>query len=170
MNSTRKIRTATLTIAGAALGLLSLTSAAAAATTDAAATQLLTKYNCQACHTVDKKVVGPAYKEVAAKYAGDSTALAKLGGPMLTQTTGVAGRRASTRRVVSSSERLAGSSRTASTVSSLSSSTGSCPTSSTTCTIRSRTSGWFSRIRIRATRSSSGADARARKAFSMKTV
>jgi cytochrome c len=27
---------------------------------------------------VDKKVVGPAYKEVAAKYAGDKTAAAKL--------------------------------------------------------------------------------------------
>ncbi len=78
MNSTRKIRTATLAIAGAALGLLSLTSPAAAATSDATATQLLTKYNCQACHTVDKKLVGPAYKEVAAKYAGDASASAKL--------------------------------------------------------------------------------------------
>ena len=78
MNSTRKIRAASLVIGGSALGLLSLTFPAAAATSDAAATQLLTKYNCQACHTVDKKVVGPAYKEVAAKYAGDSTALAKL--------------------------------------------------------------------------------------------
>jgi cytochrome c len=77
MNSTRKIRAATLVTGGLALGLLSLTPVEAA-TTDAAATQLLTKYNCQACHTVDKKLVGPAYKEVAAKYAGDSTALAKL--------------------------------------------------------------------------------------------
>ena len=72
MNSTGKIRTATLAIGGAALGLLSLTSPAAAATSDAAATQLLTKYNCQACHTVDKKLVGPSYKEIAAKYAGDA--------------------------------------------------------------------------------------------------
>jgi cytochrome c len=78
MNSTGKIRTAALAIGGAALGLLSLTSPAVAATSDAAATQLLTKYNCQACHTVDKKLVGPSYKEVAAKYAGDSTAAAKL--------------------------------------------------------------------------------------------
>ena len=45
---------------------------------DAAATQLLTKYNCQACHSVDKKLVGPSYKEVAAKYAGDTAATAKL--------------------------------------------------------------------------------------------
>ena len=78
MNSTRKIRAASLVIGGFALGLFSLTLPAGAATSDAAATQLLTKYNCQACHTVDKKLVGPTYKEVAAKYAGDSTALAKL--------------------------------------------------------------------------------------------
>ena len=30
---------------------------------------LATSKNCMACHTVDKKVVGPAYKDVAAKYA-----------------------------------------------------------------------------------------------------
>jgi|SRR5579862_4841097 len=78
MNSTHKIHTASLAIGAAALGLLSVTSPARAATSDAAATQLLTKYNCQACHTVDKKLVGPAYKEVAAKYAGDASAPAKL--------------------------------------------------------------------------------------------
>ena len=39
---------------------------------------LAQKKNCLACHTVDKKVVGPAYKEVAAKYKGDKTAVAKL--------------------------------------------------------------------------------------------
>jgi cytochrome c len=78
MNSTRKIRTATLATGAVALGLLSLTSPAGAADSDAAATQLLAKYNCQACHTVDKKLVGPAYKEVAAKYAGDASAPAKL--------------------------------------------------------------------------------------------
>jgi len=31
-----------------------------------------------ACHAIDKKLVGPAYKEVAKKYAGDATAEAKL--------------------------------------------------------------------------------------------
>lgn len=34
--------------------------------------------NCLACHAVDKKVVGPAYKDVAAKYASDKGAAAKL--------------------------------------------------------------------------------------------
>ena len=65
-------------ICGTALVWLGVSSAAGAATSDAAATQLLTKYNCQACHAVDKKLVGPAYKEIAAKYAGDSAAPAKL--------------------------------------------------------------------------------------------
>ena len=35
------------------------------------------KYNCTACHAIDKKVVGPAYKDVAAKYKGQNVA-AKL--------------------------------------------------------------------------------------------
>jgi cytochrome c len=39
---------------------------------------LATSKNCMACHAVDKKVVGPAYKEVAAKYANDKTAVDKL--------------------------------------------------------------------------------------------
>ncbi len=34
--------------------------------------------NCMACHQVDKKVVGPSYKEVAAKYKGDAKAPAML--------------------------------------------------------------------------------------------
>jgi len=34
--------------------------------------------NCMACHAVDKKVVGPAYKDVAAKYKGQADAPAKL--------------------------------------------------------------------------------------------
>ena len=34
--------------------------------------------NCMACHQVDKKLVGPAYKDVAAKYASDKDAEAKL--------------------------------------------------------------------------------------------
>lgn len=34
--------------------------------------------NCLACHAVDKKLVGPAYKDVAAKYKGDKSAEAKL--------------------------------------------------------------------------------------------
>lgn len=36
------------------------------------------KNNCVACHAIDKKVVGPAWKDVAAKYKGDKTAADKL--------------------------------------------------------------------------------------------
>jgi cytochrome c len=34
--------------------------------------------NCMACHAVDKKLVGPSYKDVAKKYAADATAADKL--------------------------------------------------------------------------------------------
>ncbi|KQP44609.1 c-type cytochrome [Pseudorhodoferax sp. Leaf274] len=34
--------------------------------------------NCMACHSVDKKLVGPAYKDIAAKYKGDGSAVDKL--------------------------------------------------------------------------------------------
>ena len=34
--------------------------------------------NCMACHSVDKKLVGPAFKDVAAKYKSDKDAAAKL--------------------------------------------------------------------------------------------
>ena len=40
--------------------------------------ELATKKSCMACHATDKKLVGPAYKDVAAKYAGQKDAVAKL--------------------------------------------------------------------------------------------
>ena len=43
-----------------------------------AAEALAQKSGCLACHTVEKKVLGPAYKDVAAKYKGDKTAEARL--------------------------------------------------------------------------------------------
>lgn len=39
---------------------------------------LATSKNCMACHASDKKLVGPSYKDVAIKYAGDKTAVDKL--------------------------------------------------------------------------------------------
>jgi cytochrome c len=39
---------------------------------------LATSKNCMACHAIDKKRVGPAFKDVAVKYAGDKTAIDKL--------------------------------------------------------------------------------------------
>ncbi|HZV54799.1 MAG TPA: c-type cytochrome [Rhodocyclaceae bacterium] len=48
------------------------------ATNAMANADLAKKSNCLACHTADKKLVGPAYQDVAKKYAGDKSAEAKL--------------------------------------------------------------------------------------------
>ncbi len=47
--------------------------------------------NCMGCHQIDKKVVGPAYKDVAAKYAGDAGAVDKLVAKVKSGGTGVWG-------------------------------------------------------------------------------
>lgn len=45
----------------------------------ASADQALAQKNaCMSCHGVDKKIVGPAFKEIAAKYKGDKTASARM--------------------------------------------------------------------------------------------
>jgi len=61
-------------IAAALLGTVSVLAALPAPASD----ELAKKHNCLACHTVDKKMVGPSYKDVSAKYRGDSGAVAKL--------------------------------------------------------------------------------------------
>jgi cytochrome c5 len=54
-------------------------SAAPSAPLDLASGQsMMQKDGCGACHAVDKKIVGPAYQDVAAKYKGDAGALARL--------------------------------------------------------------------------------------------
>ena len=40
--------------------------------------ELMKKDGCTACHAIDKKIVGPSYKEVAAKYRGNAGAAAML--------------------------------------------------------------------------------------------
>ena len=52
---------------------------------------LAQKKNCMACHAVDKKIVGPAYKDVAAKYAKDKDATAKLADKIIKGGSGVWG-------------------------------------------------------------------------------
>ena len=52
---------------------------------------LATAKNCMACHAIDNKLVGPAYKEVAAKYKGDKTASDKLATKIMKGGTGVWG-------------------------------------------------------------------------------
>ncbi len=65
-----------LTAVGRAIGLfVVLAGAAGVARANEALAQ---KHNCLLCHSVDKKVVGPAYKDVAAKYKGDPNAFDTL--------------------------------------------------------------------------------------------
>jgi len=47
--------------------------------------------NCMACHAVDRKLVGPSYKDVAAKYAGDAAAADKLAAKIMKGGSGVWG-------------------------------------------------------------------------------
>jgi cytochrome c len=58
--------------------ILSALALALAALPALANEDLAKKSGCMACHAVDKKIVGPAYKEVAQKYKGDKDAEAKL--------------------------------------------------------------------------------------------
>lgn len=53
--------------------------------------QLAQKKNCMACHQVDKKLVGPAYKDVAAKYAGNKDAVNLLAQKIMKGGSGVWG-------------------------------------------------------------------------------
>ena len=52
---------------------------------------LATAKNCMACHAIDKKLVGPAYKDVAAKYAGQKDAVDKLAAKIMKGGSGVWG-------------------------------------------------------------------------------
>jgi cytochrome c len=47
--------------------------------------------NCMACHAIDKKLVGPSYKDVAAKYKDDKSAVDKLASKIRAGGTGVWG-------------------------------------------------------------------------------
>lgn len=61
-----------------ATAVLLAAGSAQAALDNAAAEAMMKKDGCAACHAIDKKVVGPAYQEVAAKYMGDPKAAAML--------------------------------------------------------------------------------------------
>ena len=58
--------------------VLALAMTAAAAAPAFADLALATSKNCMACHAVDKKLVGPSYKDVATKYKADKSAVDKL--------------------------------------------------------------------------------------------
>ena len=73
------IATATAATPGSPAAAVAPVAAAPAAPLDMkAAEAMMQKDACAACHSVDKKIVGPSYQDVAAKYRGDKDALAKL--------------------------------------------------------------------------------------------
>jgi cytochrome c len=62
----------------ARLVLAAAIGAAATAAGAQSADELLKSNGCTVCHATDKKVVGPAFNDVATKYRGDASAPAKL--------------------------------------------------------------------------------------------
>ena len=71
---------------------LAFFAATAAAVVPAFADQALAQTkNCMACHTVENKVVGPSYKDVATKYKGDKAAVDKLAAKIIKGGSGVWG-------------------------------------------------------------------------------
>jgi cytochrome c len=52
---------------------------------------LASSKNCMACHAVDKKLVGPSYKDIAVKYASDKAAVDKLSAKIIKGGSGVWG-------------------------------------------------------------------------------
>jgi cytochrome c len=62
-----------------------------AALDNTTADAMMKKDGCAACHAVDKKIIGPAYQDVAAKYKGDAGAAAKLAAKVKTGGVGVWG-------------------------------------------------------------------------------
>lgn len=69
------------------LAVAMVTAAAPALASDA----LAKSKNCMACHAVDKKLVGPAYKDIAKKYAGDAKAVDMLATKIIKGGSGVWG-------------------------------------------------------------------------------
>lgn len=51
---------------------------AVAANTEAELLDMMGKSDCNTCHKISDKLIGPTYKEVAVKYAGQDTAVAYL--------------------------------------------------------------------------------------------
>ena len=62
----------------AACGMAIFAASASAAIDDAKAQEVMKKGGCVACHTVDKKLVGPSYKDVALKRKAEPDAVATL--------------------------------------------------------------------------------------------
>ena len=73
------------------LVIATLAAGAVVSTPALADLQLATAKNCMACHAVATKLVGPSYKDVAAKYAGQKDAVDKLASKIIKGGSGVWG-------------------------------------------------------------------------------
>ena len=80
----KRIFVATATLAALATGF-------AVSTPALADMALATSKNCTACHAVEKKLVGPSYKDIAAKYTGQADAAEKLANKIVKGGSGVWG-------------------------------------------------------------------------------
>ena len=60
-------------------------------TTIYASEDLVKKYGCVACHNVEKKIVGPAFKDISAKYKSKNDNVAYLAGKIRNGAQGVWG-------------------------------------------------------------------------------
>jgi len=67
-------------VVAASLGIVAMVAATSAGAADAAAAEALARQSrcLTSCHAVDKKKVGPSFKDTAAKYKSDKDAVAKL--------------------------------------------------------------------------------------------
>ncbi|WP_370653844.1 c-type cytochrome [Undibacterium sp.] len=75
----------------AAVGIAALSFTATSSYAAGNGAELASKNGCMACHAIDKKVLGPAYKEVAKKYKGNADAVAMLSKKIKDGSTGVWG-------------------------------------------------------------------------------
>ena len=71
--------------------LFTLVAAVAVAAPAIADEALAKSKNCMSCHAIDKKLVGPSYKDVAKKYAGQKDAADKLAAKVIKGGSGVWG-------------------------------------------------------------------------------
>jgi cytochrome c len=73
------------------LTMLFATASAHAEVNAAKAKSAIGKSDCMACHAVNNRIVGPGYKEIAAKYQGDKKAVAVLAKRVRTGSSGIWG-------------------------------------------------------------------------------
>ena len=73
------------------VAMITLATAFAVSSPALADMALATSKNCMACHAVEKKLVGPSYKDIAAKYAGQADAADKLATKVIKGGSGVWG-------------------------------------------------------------------------------